>query len=209
MAANNVETIFNWYFRLNGFFTTPNFTVHKDYKKKPGGGEADLLGVRFSYSKEEPRNYPFYKDDSLIIKEKIDFIIVEIKSSKCNINPSWLNKEYQNIEYAIKWMGFLTDEKEIVTAAIEIYNTSIWQPDDKDIVVRMIACGNERNEELAEQLPKLQQIELQQVVHFLHKRFNTGCNQINRSNWDQYIGDFADLCQHEHDVEELRKWILK
>ncbi len=60
MAANNVETIFTWYFRLNGYYTTPNFTVHKDFKKRPGGGEADLMAVRFPHSKEEPRNYPFF-----------------------------------------------------------------------------------------------------------------------------------------------------
>lgn len=153
MSANNVENIFTWYFRFNGYFTTPNFTVHKDYKKKPGGGEADLLAVRFPYSKEEPKKYPFHRDETLIVKDKIDFIIAEMKSSICDINPSWLNKEYRNIEYAIRWIGFLADEKEIAIAAQEIYNTSVWQPDGGNIVVRMVACGNETNERLTKLLP--------------------------------------------------------
>jgi len=208
MAANNVETLFTWYFRLNGYFTTPNFTVHKDFRKRPGGGEADLLAVRFPYSKEEPRNYPFFRDEALVLKEKVDFVIAEIKSSQCCINPAWLNKNYRNVQYALKWMGFLHDGKEIEIAAEEIYNTGIWQPENREQVVRMISCGKDFNETLANEKPNLLQIELQRAAHFLHDRFNTGCNQINRANWDQAIRDFADLCQQEHDIERLKKWIL-
>lgn len=51
-------------------------------------------------------------------------------------------------------------------------------------------------------------LELRQAIWFLHERFNTGCNQINRSNWDHSIGEFANLCQQEHDVEALKKWVL-
>ena len=111
MAANKVEIIFNWYFRFNGYFTTPNFTVHKDFRNRPGGGEADLLAVRFPHSIEKPRNYQFLHDDKLVVKEKIDFVIVEIKSGLCCINDSWLNPEYRNVQYAIKWMGFLFDDE--------------------------------------------------------------------------------------------------
>ncbi len=105
-------------------------------------------------------------------------------------------------------MGFLYDEKEIEIAAEEIYNTGIWQPKDREQVIRMISCGKDMDETLANETPSLLQIELQRAVHFLHDRFNTGCNQINRANWDQVIRDFADLCQHEHDIESLKQWVL-
>jgi hypothetical protein len=61
MAANNIELIFTWYFRFNGYFTVPNFTVHKDYKKKAGGGEADLLGVRFPLSMKSQEIIHFFR----------------------------------------------------------------------------------------------------------------------------------------------------
>ena len=93
--------------------------------------------------------------------------------------------------------------------AKKIYKTSMWRPENENIVVRIIACGKDADAELAKQLPSLQQIELQQVIRFLHDRFNIGCNQINRSNWDHYIGIFADLCQKEHDIEKLKKWVLE
>jgi hypothetical protein len=144
----------------------------------------------------------------LVLKEKVDFVIVEIKSSKCSINPAWLNKNYRNVQYAIKWMGFLHDEKEIEGAAEEIYNIGIWQPEAREQAIRMISCGKDIDETLANEKPNLLQIELQRAIHFLHDRFNTGCNQINRANWDQVIRDFADLCQQEHDIEILKKWVL-
>ena len=94
------------------------------------------------------------------MKEKVDFVIAEIKSSKCCINPAWLNKDYRNVQYAIKWMGFLYDEKEIEIAAEEIYNTGIWQPKDREQVIRMISCGKDMDETLANETLSLLQIEL-------------------------------------------------
>lgn len=208
MAANKVETIFTWYFRFNGYFTTPNFTVHKDFKKQPGGGEADLLAVRFPHSNEEPRNYPFFRDDKLILKDKVDFVIAEIKSSKCCINPAWLNKDYRNVQYAIKWMGFLSDDKLIEIAAEKIYKTGIWISEDKGWIIRMLSCGNDVDETLKNEKPNILQIELQCAIRFLYDRFNTGCNQINRVHWDQVIRDFAELCQHEHNFWKLKEWVL-
>jgi hypothetical protein len=208
MAANNVELIFTWYFRFNGYFTVPNFTVHKNYKKRPGGGEADLLGVRFPLSHEEPRNYPFFQDENLIFKDKTDFVIVEMKSGKCSINPAWENLGYRNVQYALKWMGCLSYDTEIENAADSIYKTSQWLSEDKKKIIRIITCGKEINPDLAEQKPQLIQVELMRAVGFLHQRFNTGCNQINRANWDKFIQKFAYLCQAEHDVEALTNWVV-
>jgi hypothetical protein len=72
----------------------------------------------------------------------------------------------------------------------------------------MISCGKDIDETLAIEKPGLLQIELQRAIHFLHDRFNTDCNQINRANSDQIIRDFADLCQHGHDMENLKKWVI-
>jgi len=143
------------------------------------------------------------------LKGEIDFVIAEIKSGKCCINPAWLKKDYCNVQYAIKWMGCLSDEKEIESAAREIYNSGRWQSEDGEKVIRMVSCGNSVDASLANKKPDLLQIELQRAVHFLHDRFNTGCHQINRSNWHQTIRNFADLCQQEHNIESLKKWVLE
>lgn len=209
MAANNIETLFSWYFRFNGYFTILNFSLHKDFKKKPGGGENDLIGVRFPYSKEEPRNHPFERDQILTLKNtKIDFIIVEIKTSRCDINESLLNKEYCNIQYVLKWMGFLNTPDEIEEAALGLYNNAIWETNDNHIV-RIICCGNQINEKLKIRFPNLLQIDILQVLKFMHTRFRKGCNGIMRNNWDAFIQALANKCETESNPEKVLEWILK
>jgi len=133
-----------------------------------------------------------------------------MKSGKCSINPAWENMDYRNVQYALKWMGCLNgDTKEIEKVADSIYKTSQWMSKDKKRIIRIISCGKEINPDLAKQKPQLLQIELLRAVTFLHQRFNTGCNQINRANWDKFIQKFADLCQTEHNVATLTNWVLK
>jgi hypothetical protein len=152
----------------------------------------------------------FFQDRDLIFKDKTDFVIVEMRSGKCSINPAWENPDYRNVQYALKLMGCLDDDpKEIENAADSIYKTSQWLSDDKKKIISIISCGKEINTELAEQKPQFLQIELMHAISFLHQRFNTGCNQINRANWDKFIQKFTDLCRTEHNVEVLTNWVVK
>jgi hypothetical protein len=100
-------------------------------------------------------------------------------------------------------MGCLSDDTGTENASESICKTSQWLSEDKKKIIRIISCGKEINPELAKQTPQLLQIELMHAVSFLHQRFNTGCNQINRANLDKFIQKFADLCQTEHDIKTL------
>src|SRR5438128_2340588 len=57
MPANRFEALATWYLRFNGYFTTPDFTVHPDFRNQPGGTDADVLAVRFPHSKEYQRRF--------------------------------------------------------------------------------------------------------------------------------------------------------
>ena len=59
MAANRFELLATWYLRFNGFFTTPDFTIHPNFKKQGGGTDADVLAVRFRHSGEFQRRFQF------------------------------------------------------------------------------------------------------------------------------------------------------
>src|SRR5690348_6888261 len=75
MAANRYELLASWYLRFNGYFTTPNFIVHKDYRKRPGGTDADILAVRFPCSTEFQLRFKFECDPRLVVyQDKIDFL---------------------------------------------------------------------------------------------------------------------------------------
>ena len=128
MAANRFELLATWYLRFNGYFTGPDFVVHKDYRNRPGGTDADVLAVRFPHSCEYQRRFEFDHDPDLVTADKkIDLVICEVKKGLCDLNEPWLTAERQNVEYVIRWMGFEVDEGKIARIAGELYNRGICE----------------------------------------------------------------------------------
>jgi len=204
MAANRFETLATWYLRFNGYFTTANFTVHPDYRKRPGGTDADILAVRFPYSTEFQRRFNFERDRQLISEDRVDFVICEVKSGRCCLNDSWRDPERQNVEYAIRWMGFDEDDNLVREAAAEVYRCGCWYMRQKPVRVRFVCFGADPNPSLQE-LPGIQQIRHDWVIAYLKARFSTGCEQITRENWDPDIQEFAALCRTQP-VASLLAW---
>jgi len=161
MPMNRCELLSNWYLRFNGYFTTPNFTVHPDYRKQPGGTDADILAVRFPYSEEYQEQFNFDRDPALVIINSVDFLICEVKSSLCDLNKmSWGNPSRKNVEYAIRWLGFEQQEKVINCIADDIYKTGAWYSSDNQKVVRFACIGEKINDTLLIEKPNLLQIKL-------------------------------------------------
>lgn len=206
MAANRFELLAGWYLRFNGYFTTLDFSVHPDCKKQAGGTDADVLAVRFPHSDEYQKRFNFERDLALITDKQIDFLISEVKSGLCDINQnSWLNPERKNVEYAIRWMGFESQEEEINEIAAQLYRTGRWNSCKRNCCVRFVAFGDRINDELARKMPAIHQITHDRVIEYLAVRFTTGCCLIQRSNWDPDIQEFAAICANQG-VERLIEW---
>ena len=206
VPANRYELLATWYLRLNGYFTVPDFVVHKDYRNRPGGTDADVLAVRFPHSCEYQRRFEFDHDPGLVTcGDKIDFIVCEVKKGRCDLNETWLMKERQNVEYAIRWMGLENDDAKISQIANEMYSTGICESASNGSSVRFVAIGSTENPGLKQHLPRVTQIPHAAVIEFLRRRFVTGCEGINRQNWDPAIVEFAELC-NSADSEGLQHW---
>jgi hypothetical protein len=205
VAANRFELLATWYLRFNGYFTTANFSVHPDFKKKSGGTDSDVLAVRFPYSEEFQRRFNFERDPTFIREGQTDFVICEVKTSMCDINPTWRDPERTNVEYALRWMGFESSDDGIKSIAENVYKTGKWESADRRQCLRFVAIGNSLNKTLAQEMPSVQQVEHQQIIEYLTRRFNTGCYQIDRSNWDRDIVEFATTCG-ERGVKDLLDW---
>jgi hypothetical protein len=205
MAANRFELLATWYLRFNGYFTTTNFTVHPNFRKQPGGTDADVLAVRFPHSEEFQRRFVFERDHQLVHQDRIDFLICEVKAGRCALNDSWRNPDRQCVEYAMRWMGFEENMDRVNQAAAEVYRTGCCVLADPAVGIRLLSFGAERNPELQSELPSVQQILHEQVVSYLKTRFSKGCEQITRQNWDLDIIEFADLCETESD-QRLLEW---
>ena len=208
MAANRYEVLATWYLRLNGYFTTTNFTVHPDFRKRPGGTDADVLAVRFPHSEEFQRRFVFERDQQLVRSDRIDFLICEVKAGRCALNDSWRNPDRQCVEYAMRWMGFEGNTDRVNQAAAEVYKSGCCLLEERGVGIRLLLFGAERNPELGSELPFVQQILQEQVVSYLKNRFSTGCEQITRQNWDSDIIEFSDLCRTESN-HRLCEWANK
>jgi hypothetical protein len=207
MPANRFETLASWYLRFNGYFTTPDFTVHPNFRNQPGGTDADVLAVRFPHSEEYQRGFDFQRDDTLVRNDRTDFLICEVKSWMCDVNMTWRDQSRQNVEYAIRWMGFTPDAARIETISKAVYETGECDWPERQVCLRFICFGSSENAALKEVLPRAQQILHRQVFDFLRERFSLGCYQITRQNWDADIIDFADRCGKSSDAD-LTAWAM-
>ena len=147
--GERAEEVASFYLKLNGFFTLPNFAVHRDYVHKYIHTEADLLAVRFPHSIEEIDKKRL-DDDPVIAKiagsGKRLFLIVEVKAGTCEINETWTS-EYGSAEFllsAIKRMGLASVKlsKEIANSLMG--QTKSWE-NDTDKVVHL-CIGKEKND---------------------------------------------------------------
>ena len=204
MAGNIYEKLAAWYLRFNGYFMVTNFTVHPDYKNKPGGTDADILAVRFPYSREAPLGFEFNNDDNLIKNDRIDFLIGEVKAGQCALNDSWKNRSRGNIEYALRWMGFAPQDA-IDGLANDIYATGGTER-IAGVSCRLIFFGARNDDLLNAEMPNSVQRIYDSIIDFLSQRFRTGCWKPTRVLWDEEIKEFAEKCQN-NDRKALQKWI--
>lgn len=205
--VNRYELLATWYLRFNGYFTVPDFVVHKDYRTRPGGTDADVLAVRFPNSHEFQRRFDFEHDPALVTcGDKIDFVVCEVKKSTCDLNEPWLTTSRQNVEYVMRWMGFEGDEAKISRLAQEMYDTGCCKSAESNYSVRFLMIGGARNLELQQRLPRVAQILHPDVMGFLRRRFTSGCEGINRQHWDPLIVEFAELCNRGDD-QQLLRWV--
>ena len=133
--VNRYELLATWYLRFNGYFTVPDFVVHKDYRTQPGGTDADVLAVRFPHSHECQLRFDFEHDPALNTGgDAIDFVICEVKKGSCDLNQPWLTPDRQNVEYVMRWMGFEREAANIGQLAQEMYSTGKLQVSGKQLL---------------------------------------------------------------------------
>jgi hypothetical protein len=202
VAANRFELLVSWYLRFNGYFTTTDFSIHPNFKKQAGGTDVDVLAVRFPHSREYQRRFDFERDERIVGNRKVDFVICEVKSGVCDINPnSWRDPARGNVQYAICWMGFEADDNLIEAIAETVHKIGRWDSPNQTHSVRFLTFGKVINDKLVHEMPAVPQILHSRVIEFLARRFTTGCYQIERSNWDRDVQHLLEWAECGRDQE--------
>jgi hypothetical protein len=191
-CGRRAEDIASWYFRLNGFLTIPGFVVHPDFPRRHPRTEADIIGVRFPFSKEQIASREM-KDDSLLTGidktgNRTVFILVEVKSDLCGINGPWSKRDEQNMQRVIRRLGF-ADESCLDTIAAQMYDSARWE--DGHFVMQYVCIGARKNEGRKRQFRNLLQINWGEVADFIWRRFKDFPEKL--PDWGQVHVQWPDF----------------
>jgi hypothetical protein len=101
-------------------------------------------------------------------KSQILFILVEVKNDACSINGPWSDEQSENMQRAIRRLGFAKEE-EIESIARTMYKQLRWE--GNHAVLQYITVGRRANRDLQRTYPLLLQITFEEISAFLHERF--------------------------------------
>lgn len=170
--GRRAEEVANWYFRLNGFLQIPGFVLHSDQPRRPIT-DADVLGVRFPYSQEFLRDIRMTDDrwlSEVTYPGQTLVVIAEVKTSTCNVNGPWTDRDRGGMEKVVRRIGF-APENMTNEIAKSLYETLHWHNDDYR--VQYVAVGRQTNHELTRHRPNLRQLTWADVAAFMWERFSS------------------------------------
>jgi hypothetical protein len=172
----------NWYLRLNGFLTIPNFVVHPD-RGSNQETDVDILAIRLPYHSENLLR-PMQDDEPFAkIGEKSFIALTEAKTGLIRLNGPWTNRERNNMLRVLRALGPLP-EHEATFAARSRYDRGMYA--NQLYYVSLVCIGAERNPVIAESHPEVLQIVWDEVLAFIYRRFR-GYRREKRSHgqWDE------------------------
>ena len=99
------EDLAHWYFRLNGFFTLPNFVLHP---REKGGQrtDVDVAGIRFPGRREFATGNGEIDDPEFSKSgDRLYAVFAEIKTSRASPNRAWLDPNRRNLDDLLGALG--------------------------------------------------------------------------------------------------------
>jgi len=161
------EELANWYLRLNGFLTIPNFVLHPD---SPGSQrtDADVLGLRFPFRKE----FPGVEADHSSLRfstSKPSLYFAEVKSNQIDLNESWKNPNKENINKALLAIGLFQSEKDVQEASEALYERGSCE--SQLYYCSLLFIGDVDVGRIPQQYNDVPRIFWDDTISFVHSRF--------------------------------------
>ncbi len=207
MQSINREKIAYWFFRLNGFLTIENFLIHHEQRTRGNATELDLIGVRFPWRRELAMSGTRMQDYKIFEKseKKIDLIITEVKTGKCDLNGPWTNEHSQHNMRRILFALGATQDDAIDKAATGLSMEKYYEDDQYRF--QIIAVGKHQNPSLPE---KVTQITWQEIYAFIYCRLNEyRRHKASHSQWDQTGKMLYELANQYDDFEAFQEALNK
>ena len=179
---NLLEELATLYFRLNGYFTAPNFLLHQE-SGRTSLTDIDILAVRFPYQQEIPyqQQIAFDNDPKLVLSNSqlTDVVLVEVKRSRTEFNESWKRRE--NIEYVLRWVGFTSNKDEVELVARDLQRNKKTTSGNFHFRMMLLTGGSSAEDYI---------IPLDDVLSFIKERFNK--YRLQKREHSPWRGTLAD-----------------
>lgn len=194
------EGLSYWYFRLNGFFTIPNFILHPQ-ESGSARTDANVVGIRFPFRKEFPGDDV---DDPVLgcSPTKPSLFIVEVKTKEIYLNDTWTSRPKENIEKLITNIGFLQEKKKIAEVSESLYDSGRFNGVG-DYYWSFALVGNEEDiagERVDGRYKSVPRIFWTHICKFIHQRMRTFSKaKRNHSQWDCLGQKLYDLAESHKD----------
>ena len=212
--GKRAEDVTSWFFRLNGFLSIPGFVIHlddtrawrsSDGKPRIARTEADLIAVRFPFSREVVGGRPMQDAVELFAsqlpvgKPRPLFVLAEVKAGRCAMNGPWTNQTERNMQRVLRRLGFTDSDTTIDSAASELYDSARWE--GGNVTVQYICVGGQKSEELNARHARLIQIDWQEIGRFLFHRFSGHPEKtpdgLVHDQWPRFGREFGEWFRRE------------
>jgi hypothetical protein len=174
------EELAHLYFRLNGFFTVPNYILHARGGQR---GEVDVLAVRFAHKLEQVGGNALPDDPALHLHtDKPEMILAEVGRGKEDFNKPWKCEE--TMGYILNFAGLFEDERSLAKATTTLARSATYE--DQYVRIRPILCTDV--ETVTDDATHRR---LQGMLDFIVDRFRTFRHP--KADHEQWRGALADF----------------
>lgn len=203
----NPEELANWFLRLDGFFTIPNFVVHPTEGGRPQRTDADVLAIRYPDRVEVVGGKPL-QDDSRFLAAAPLFVIAEVKAGKCRLNGPWTRPADRNVHLVLQAAGIVR-ASEIEPMARALYEQKRFKSANVNAI--LTCFGAEADASLGAGVLQISWAEVAEFIFRRYKRYQSAKRdhqqwpKVGRVLWELAVSvSESDFCGRLCDAIRMR-----
>ncbi len=122
------------------------------------------------------------------------------------INGPWVAPSRRNVQYVLRWMGFLASDEEVNIAARELYERKRWAGPEGPFSVR-IACFGGRRSDAPGMRDVLERTHLESVKFIVERFQKFNAEKADQRQWDAFIKKLFDMSWKNAPPQRIMEWI--
>lgn len=169
MCGHNLDSVAEWFLRLNGFFTVLNFVVHP-VEAKEGAQQrtdADVLAVRFPHRHEIVGGNPLADHATFQGSSRTVLAIGEVTAGPCKLNGPWARPKDENVGNVLRSLGCVAPAS-LTAISTSLYRNGRFQ--SADLEARLLCFGRRASGKLP---TDALQFTWDEVFGFVYDRYQT------------------------------------